>query len=331
MTDKIIRWGILSTANIAEGKLIPAIHASGSSEVVAVASRSIESAQAFATRNQIPTAYGDYQSLLDDPDVDAIYIPLPNHLHVSWSIKAIEAGKHVLCEKPIGMDVADTEKLIAVASQHPHLKVMEAFMYRFNPQWAKARSLLQSGVIGEINSMEAVFTYFNRDPDNVRNLPGIGGGGLMDIGCYCISSCRYLFETEPGRVVGQLEMDEGFGVDKHTHGILEFPQGSANIYCSTQSESSQRVSVSGSKGRMTIRYPFYQPDDCLARITVTCDGVDEVIEFPECDQYVFEVDAFANAIVNDLPVPTPLSDALANMKVIDAIFVSHKNQTWVDV
>lgn len=329
--NRKIRWGILSTAKIAREKLIPAIQASEHNEVVAVASRTVEAASEFAAKHNIPLAFGDYQELLDSDQVDAIYNPLPNHLHVPWSIKAVEAGKHLLCEKPLGLDTADASKLVTVASRHPNLKVMEAFMYKFHPQWVLARDYLAAGKIGKITAIDAVFTYFNVDPKNVRNMPGIGGGGLLDVGCYCISAARYLLDLEPVRVTGTLNMDTDFQVDRHANGLLDFGDVTASIYCSTQSEPNQRVIVHGEHGSLTLEYPFYQPDNCPARLVFHHNREPEVIETEGCDHYVKQVDAVAHAILRNLPTPTPLSDALANMRVIDALFASHESGAWVKV
>ncbi|MGL1957753.1 MAG: Gfo/Idh/MocA family oxidoreductase [Colwellia sp.] len=329
-TNKV-RWGILSTAKIAQEKMIPALHAAESSEVVAVASRNQAQADTFAKQANIPTAYGDYQQLLDDPNIDIIYNPLPNHLHVPWTIKAIEAGKHVLCEKPVGLDTRDVEKLIQVTKQHPHLKVMEAFMYRFHPQWALAKQFIDDGKIGNVHSIDAVFTYHNTDATNVRNMPNIGGGGLMDIGCYCISAARYLLEKEPIEVMGKLSIDTNFNVDKHANALLNFGDVRASLYCSTQSEPSQRVYISGETGSLTIELPFYQPNNCPAQLIVRHDQKQEVHTIEGCDHYVKQADALAGAIVDNRATPTPLSDALNNMKVIDAIFASHEEKAWVSI
>jgi len=323
-----LKWGILSTANIAQEKLIPALQCSRLNTVEAIASRNPSQAGEVARELGIPVAYGDYQQLLNAPDIDAIYNPLPNHLHVPWTIKAIEAGKHVLCEKPLGLDTNDAIRLVEAAEQHPNIKVMEAFMYRFHPQWQRAKQLLDDGEIGDITGISTSFTFFNRDPGNVRNKPGIGGGGLMDIGCYCISAARFLSGLEPLRVSSTLTLDADFDVDKHAYALLDFGRFTARIFCSTQSEPSQRVEVMGEKGRMVLDYPFYQPG-CPASITLYHDLQSQTTRFDTCDHYVLQVDAFADAIVNDLPVPTPLSDAVSNMKVIDAVFDASKKGSWV--
>lgn len=326
-----LRWGIISTAKIAREKMIPALQASTHNEVYAVASRSQEQASAFAKKANIPHAYGDYEQLLHDPNIDVIYNPLPNHLHVPWTIKAMETGKHVLCEKPIGLDVNEVEKLITTAQQYPDLKVMEAFMYRFHPQWAVAKQMIADGEIGKITTIDAVFTYHNVDENNVRNQPGIGGGGLMDVGCYGISAARYLLNKEPLQVMAKLTIDNNFNVDKHANGLLDFGDVKASIYCSMQSEPAQRVYIIGEKGSLTIEFPFYQPDNCDARIVVKHDQVTEVHQVAGCDHYQKQADALASAIHNNAKTPTPLTDALANMKVIDAMFKSHQDNCWVSL
>lgn len=331
VSDRRLRWGILSTAKIAREKVIPALKASTHNDVVAICSRGLQSAQSAAEALDIGAAYGSYEQMLEADDIDVIYNPLPNHLHVPWTIRAMAAGKHVLCEKPIGLDVADTRKLLEACEAMPEVKVMEAFMYRFHPQWLLARELLAEGRIGKVHSIDAIFTYFNRDPGNVRNMAGIGGGGLLDIGCYCISASRYLLAREPQAVVARLSMDAEFGVDCHANGLLDFGDVRTSFFCSTQSEPAQRVYVCGEQGSLLIDFPFYQPDDSPARVTVFRDRAPEVFELAPCDHYALQVDALAQSIFNQKPVPTPLSDALANMKVLDAAFASHAQGGWVSV
>lgn len=325
---KKVKWGIVSTANIAQQWLIPAMHASEYAEVVAVGSRDLAKAQTFANSNNIPTAYGSYEELLADPNVDAIYNPLPNNLHVPISMQAIEAGKHVLCEKPLGMDVADIMPLIELAEKHPELVVMEAFMYRFHPQWKKIKAMVDGGELGQINAVEANFSYFNRDPDNVRHKPNVGGGGLLDIGCYCISAARYIFGREPKRVVGMLDIDPDFQVDRHASGILDFAPGMATFIISTQSNSSHHLKIFGDKATMVVENPFYKRD-VPSRLLVRRDNEDEVIEVGTSEHYTDQINAFSMAVLEGSPAPTPLSDALANMKVIDSIFASSKTSSWV--
>lgn len=328
---KKLRWGILSTAKIAQEWLIPAMHESEYAEVVAVASRDLSRAQAYAKETNIPTAYGSYEELLQDPNIDAVYNPMPNHLHVSWSIEAINAGKHVLCEKPLGLDVADTQKLIEVANTSDKV-VMEAFMYRFHPQWVKVKELIDSGVLGEIKHVQASFSYHNTDPDNVRNISGIGGGGMMDIGCYCISATRFIFGREPMRVIGNLDLDPKFKVDRHSSGMLDFGNGGmATFNCSTQSNGSQMVKIIGEKGTLHVENPFYRSDEIPSRLFLFRGYEPETIVVGRYNHYVDEVDVFSQAALNGKPAPTPLSDALANMKVIDGIFASVGKEGWVNI
>ncbi|TWU20373.1 Gfo/Idh/MocA family protein [Bythopirellula polymerisocia] len=324
-----VRWGILSTAKIGTQKVIPGLQRSELCEVLAIASRNRDTAAESATDLAIPRAYGSYEALLTDPDIDAVYIPLPNHLHVPWSIRAIEAGKHVLCEKPIGLSSVEGEQLLAAAAEHPHLKVMEAFMYRHHPQWQKAKQLVDDGEIGVLRAIQATFSYFNVDPANIRNDADIGGGGLMDIGCYCISLARFLFVGEPQKVCGILEHDPNFKTDCLASAILDFGTGLASFVCSTQLVPYQRVNVLGTEARVEIEIPFNAPPDRPCRIWHEKNGETVEIEFPICDQYTIQGDLFASSILNDSPVPTPLADAVANMRVIEAIKTSASSRRWV--
>lgn len=313
-----VTWGIISTAKIGTEQVIPAIQQAGNCTVKGIASRTKEKAQQAADKLAIADAYGSYQDLLEDPSIDAIYNPLPNHLHVSETIKALEAGKHVLCEKPIALDSDGAQELIDAAEKYPNLKVMEAFMYRFHPQWIRAKSMVDNGKIGKLQTIESFFSYYNDDPDNIRNKADIGGGGLMDIGCYCISLSRFLFGREPDEVVGRWKIDPAFGTDYLASGILDFNSGTSAFTCSTQTAPNQRVNIVGTKGRIVIDIPFNAPTDKKTLIWLYRDGDKEEIEFPPVNQYTLQAKAFANAILNDSPVPTPLEDALNNMKVIDA-------------
>ncbi|MDQ2999082.1 MAG: Gfo/Idh/MocA family oxidoreductase [Chloroflexota bacterium] len=324
-----IRWGVLSTANIGVAKVLPAMQRGTFCEVTAIASRDLAKAQATATQLGIPKAYGSYEELLADPDIDAIYNPLPNHLHVPWSIKAIEAGKHVLCEKPIALTTAEAQTLADAAKQNPQLKVMEAFMYRHHPQWQRARQIVTEGGIGNLRTIQSIFSYYNTDPSNVRNQADIGGGGLMDIGCYNISISRFIFDAEPQRVCGIVEYDPQFKTDRLASGILDFGSGTATFTCSTQLASYQRVHIFGDTGRIEIEIPFNAPPDKPCKIWHQHAGGIEEIVFDVCDQYTLQGDALARAILDDTPVPTPIEDAVANMAVIEALVRSSKSGAWV--
>jgi predicted dehydrogenase len=327
-----VRWGILSTAKIALKQVIPAMQKGSYCDITAIASRDAEKASEAAAELGIPKAYGDYESLLADPDIDAIYNPLPNHLHVPYTIKALQAGKHVLCEKPIGLNAADAKKLIDAAKQYPKLKVMEAFMYRFHPQWIKAKAIVEQGLLGEVKNIQAHFSYFNPDPANIRNKPETGGGGLMDIGCYCISFPRFIFNAEPQNVVAVADIDPVLKTDRITSGMLHFGDNrTATFTCSTQLEPYQRVNLFGTKGRLEIEIPVNTIADEPARLWLQINRNIEEIHTEAVNQYTLQGDEFAKAILNDKPVPTPLTDALNNMKVIDAVVKSANDKAWVSI
>ena len=331
---KKVRWGILSTANIGMQKVTPGIQKSAHSEVVAIASRELTKARAAADTLGIAKAYGSYEELFADPDIDAIYNALPNHLHVPMTVAAAKAGKHVLCEKPIALTAADAE---ALRQCPPDRIVLEAFMIRFHPQWARAREIIRSGELGDIRAINAVFTYFNADPANVRNQADIGGGGIMDIGCYPITAARYLFEAEPKRVVSLVERDQTFGTDRLASVMADFGNGrQLSFTCSTQTAPHQRVQVFGTKAKMEIIIPFNAPPDERTAITIDTgapfDGSLARREIlPAVDQYTEQAEAFALAVLGEAPLPWGVEDAIASMKVIDAIFQSEKTGAWATV
>ncbi|HLX43347.1 MAG TPA: Gfo/Idh/MocA family oxidoreductase [Bryobacteraceae bacterium] len=322
MTRKV-RWGVLGVAKIATNKVIPAMQLGEYSEITAIASRDAEKARQAATQLHIPKAYGSYEDLLADPDVDAIYNPLPNHMHVPWSIRSAAAGKHVLCEKPIGLSTTEARQLIA-ARDAAGVKIGEAFMARTHPQWIRAREIVRSGQIGELRVVTGFFSYFNRDAANVRNVAGWGGGGLMDIGCYPITLSRMIFGEEPLRVIGLVERDPDFKTDRLTSAILEYPSGQCAFTCSTQLAAHQRMNILGTKGKIEIEIPFNAPIDRPSRIFVD----DKVEELPVCDQYTIQGDLFSRAILDDGPVPVSLEDAVSNMEVIEAVFRSGESGRW---
>ena len=315
---KKVNWGVLSTANIGIKHVIPAMQKGTFSSVEGIASRSEVKAKEAADKLGISKYYGSYEELLADEEIDAIYNPLPNHLHVPLTLKALEAGKHVLCEKPIAMDAKEAQELLQATKKYPDLKVMEAFMYRFHPQWELVKTWIKNGEIGKIQTIHSIFTYYNDDPDNIRNKADVGGGGLMDIGCYNISASRYLFEEEPVDVMCEVKLDPDFGVDVLTSGILKFPSGTATFTCSTQASPEQQLTVFGTEGLIRMEIPFNPLED-NSEVTLKKNG--EIIkqEDTQANQYTLQGDAFSKAILNDTPVPTPIEDAVANMKVIDAL------------
>jgi predicted dehydrogenase len=323
------RWGILSTANIGIRKVIPAIQKANNCEVLAISSRSLENAGKAAAELGIARAYSSYEALLADPDIDIIYNPLPNHLHVPFTIKALQAGKHVLCEKPIGIIADDARYLIKEAANYPHLKVMEAFMYRFHPQWAKVKQLIAEGVIGELKTIHTHFSFYTIDAANTRNIPEIGGGALLDIGCYCISFPRFLFEQEPQRVLSLIDRDPEMRIDRLSSGLLDFGNGrTATFTCSIQLMYGQWAEIMGTKGRIEVDIPVNAPNDKPTKITLVTNQVTEEFLFEAVDQYTLQAEQFAKSVIDDLPVPTPLTDALGNMNVIDSLFESEKTGGW---
>jgi len=330
MTREKLRWGILGVAKIAVEKIIPATQASPLSEVVAIASRSLERARQAADQLGIPKAFGSYEELLQDPEIDAIYNPLPNHLHVPWSIRAAEAGKHVLCEKPIGMSSAECRELMAVRDR-TGVKIGEAFMVRTNPQWLRARELVRAGEIGDLRVVMGAFSYFNRDPANVRNVQEFGGGGLLDIGCYPIQMARFLFEGEPVSAAARIEYDPEWRIDRLTSAVLQFPAGHCVFSCGTQLVTHQRIQILGTKGRIELEVPFNPSPQRRTRLLID-NGADlwgggmRIEELPAADQYTIQADEFCRAIREDRAVPTPLEDSLGNMQAIEAVFESARTE-----
>lgn len=318
-----VRWGVLGVAKIAVEKVIPAMQKAHLCEIAAIASRDAAKAQQAAAKLGISKAYGSYEALVADPQIDAVYIPLPNHLHVPWSIRCAEAGKHVLCEKPIGLNAEEVRDLIQVRDR-TRVTIGEAFMVRCHPQWLRARELVRNGQIGDLRVITGFFSYSNSDPNNIRNQADIGGGGLMDIGCYPITLSRWLFDAEPKRVIGLIERDPSFGTDRRTSALLEFPNGQCTFTCSTQLVPYQRMRLLGMRGRIEVEIPFNAPPDRPTRLFVD----DHTEEFPVYDQYTLQGDAFSQAIRDDGLVPVPLEDALQNMAVIDAIVRSVESGQW---
>lgn len=326
-----IRWGILSTSKIGVVKVIPAMQQGRYCEITAISSRDLSEANRVAALLKIPKAYGSYEALLADPEIDAVYIPLPNHLHVEWAIKAMEAGKHVLLEKPVGLSSKEAERLLLASRANPGLKIMEAFMYRHHPQWQKAKKLVEEGAIGKVKSIQSFFSYYNTDPNNIRHNPNFGGGGLMDIGCYCISLSRYIFGEEPKRVNGLVEFDPKFKTDRMASGILDFSIGTSTFTCATQLLPFQRVNIFGDTGGIEIEIPFNAPPDKATRLWLRTSEKTDEITFDICDQYTIQGDLFSKAIIDNTEVPTPLEDALNNMLVIEAIFKSSETGKWIEL
>jgi len=327
-----VKWGVLGAAKIAVEKVIPAMQRGALTEVVAIASRDPSRASAAAAALGIPRSYGSYEALLADPDIDAVYNPLPNHLHVPWTTAAAVAGKHVLCEKPIGLTTTDARSLIEVRNR-TGVKIQEAFMVRTHPQWIRAVEICRSGRLGDVRSYVGAFSYFNDDPRNIRNVAEWGGGALMDIGCYLIMTSRMIFGEEPRRVLGCIERDPVSGVDTLTSMMLDYPSGQAIGTCGTRLVSHQRVQVFGTAGKLEVEIPFNAPPDrpCRLYVDQTGDlsGKDvETIELPACDQYAMQGDLFSRAILERSEVPYPLELSVRNMAVIDAVVRSAQSGRW---
>jgi predicted dehydrogenase len=330
-----VNWGVLSTAKIGREHVIPAMQKGKISRITAIASRDQASADRVAKELGIPRAYGSYEALLADPEIDAIYNPLPNHLHVPWTLRALEAGKHVLCEKPIALNAEEATTLIG-ARDRAGLIVAEAFMVRHAPWWQRVRALVHEGRLGEVRAIQTFFSYYLDDPQNIRNLPEIGGGGLMDIGCYAISTARFVFGAEPLRVAGLIERDPEMGTDQLTSAVVAFPKGHLTFTCSTRLAPHQRVTIVGTKARLEVLIPFNAPFDEACRIVIddgaALNGSGAVVEsFALANQYTLQGDAFSAAILGRAPLECPLEDAVANMRVIDAVFRAAGSGEWVAV
>jgi predicted dehydrogenase len=322
--SEMLRWGIVSTANIGVRKVIPATQKAERCEVVAIASRDGERAAETAAELGIPRAHEGYEALLADPDVDAVYIPLPNSEHAEWTIAAARAGKHALCEKPLAMTAAEAKEMVRACATEGVL-LMEAFMYRLHPSWVSVRELVASGRIGRLRAVQSWFSYFNDDPRNIRNVPELGGGALYDIGCYCINLSRMLFGAEPTAIEGSVMRDE-IGTDVLTSAILAFDEDVAAFTCSTRTEPDQRVHIYGTEGRISMGIPFNIPPDRPTEIVVTAGGDppvspdSETLTFAAADQYTIQAERFADAVLDGRPLPIPPEDAIGNLRVIEAIF-----------
>jgi predicted dehydrogenase len=320
-----VRWGVLSTADIGMSKVTPAIQRASNAEVVAIASRDAARSAAAAAELGIPTSYASYEALLAAPDIDAVYIPLPNDQHAEWTIRAAEHGKHILCEKPLAMSARQARE-VADACSEAGVKLQEAFMYRHHPTWVEVVRLVRSGSIGELEGIQTWFSYRNDDPGNIRNQVAHGGGAVMDIGCYAVNVSRMLFAAEPVAVTARVRTDPVMGIDTLTSGVLEFPGGGQSTFTvCIRCEDYQRVHVVGTSGRIEVEIPFNIPPDRPTRLFVTAGGeppvapATQTLTFPPSDQYTHQAEEFGRAILDGTDVPVPPGDAVANMAVIDAI------------
>lgn len=334
MGEKNIRWGIVSTARIGVEKVIPGIQGSATGTAYAIASRDLEKARAAARDLGIEKAYGSYEELLADPEIDAIYNPLPNHMHVPVTVQAVKAGKHVLCEKPIALNADEARQLLDLPRDR---LVAEGFMVRAHPQWLKAREIVRSGDLGELKAIQTFFSYYNDDPGNIRNMADIGGGALLDIGCYTMLAGRFFFDAEPERVVSLIDRDPQFGTDRMTSALLDFGNNRHLTFSvSTQLTPYQRVQLVGTKKRLEIVIPFNAPQGEAVQIrlddgSILGDGSMQSEIIAPCDQYAELADVFGRAITGEAPLPYGAADAVQNMKILDAIFASADKDGWVKV
>lgn len=334
MTEHTINWGILSTARIGTENVIPALKASPSSHVKAIASRSASKARQAADTLGIEKAYGSYEELLADPTIDAIYNPLPNDMHVEWTLAAARAGKHVLCEKPIAMSAEQAALLMEYSGK---VLIAEAFMVRHHPQWIRVRELITTGELGEVRAIHAAFSYYNDNPSDIRNRPENGGGSMMDIGCYPITGGRFFFDGEPQRVVALIDRDRAFGTDRQASVIADFGAGRhLSFVVSTQLVPYQTIQILGTKGRAEILIPYNAPQgEPTALIVDHGESLDASLArreiIPACDQYAEQVEVFARAILENCQLPYGIQDAISSMRVLDAVLESERTGGWATV
>jgi predicted dehydrogenase len=327
-----LRWGVLGTAKIAIEKVIPPMQSGTYSQVEAIASRDTARAEAAAAHLGLARAYGSYEALLADTAIDAVYIPLPNHMHVEWTIKAAEAGKHVLCEKPIALNAREAERLLEVRDR-TGVRIQEGFMVRTHPQWLKVRELVTGGAIGRLQAIQGFFSFHKTDPENIRNIAEFGGGGMLDIGCYPIATSRFVTGSEPARVAALMEYDAALGIDRLGSVMLDFGTVQASFTYGTQLVAHQRMQFFGERGRLDVEIPFNAPADRPCRLHLD-DGSDlfgggtRSLEIAPCNQYAIQADAFSRAVLEGVEPPIPLEDAIANMRTIDAAFRAAESGTW---
>ncbi len=331
---RIVKWGILSTAKIGREKVIPAMQKCKNLEIVGIASRDEDNAKSVAKRLAIPKYYGDYKALIKDPEIDAIYNPLPNHLHFEWTKMAMENGKHVLCEKPMTLDKTQIQELIDLRDRLG-VKVGEAFMVHTHPQWIETVNKIKNGEIGTLRSVQGFFSYHNTDSTNIRNILAYGGGAMWDIGCYPVHTSRYVYGEEPKRVVSSIDWDPKLKTDRLASVIMEFPSGQSVFSASTQLVPHQRMIFFGDKKKLEVEIPFNAPNDRKTRIFLDDGDLFQTNRqeqnFEVCDQYAIQGERFSDAILNNTDVPVSLENAYKNTAVIEAIFESAKHGTWISL
>jgi predicted dehydrogenase len=329
-----VRWGVLSTSAFAASKFIPSIQQSPMIDVVAVASRDAGRAAQYASDNHIPVSYGSYEELLIDDSIEVVYNPLPNSLHVEWTKRAAEAGKHVMCEKPMGINAAELDALVPLADR---VHIAEAFMVRYHPQWIETREVVRSGVLGRISHMHVAFSYNNGDPTNIRNIASVGGGAMYDIGCYAVVAARWFLESDPVRVAAIADRDPTFGTDRTMTGVLDFGDGRTCTFgVATQTVYHQRANIYGEKGRIESTIPFKQLlDEPMVYLThdgSSVAGLDAThYNVAAANQYMLLAEAFSRRVRQEAPTPAALRDAMMNMRILDAVFRSAESGRFEQV
>ena len=327
---KKLKVGVLGISNHFVKRVFFPLRKSKNVEIFAVSSRSGEKAKKFASKYNVKRWYDSYEKLLEDEEIEAVYIPLPNHLHLEYIKKAADAHKHVICEKPLTLNYEQTKEAFEYAKKRGIL-LMEAFMYKHHPQWLRAKEIVESGEIGEVQTIHCYFSYDNKDPKNIRNVLEFGGGALLDIGVYAVSSARWIFEKEPTKVVALLNRDERFKVDTLVSGILDFDGKSALFSVATQAFPTQNVEVYASAGTIFVEVPFNTYPDVPGHLHVrTTIGTRDVYLGP-ADHYLLEFEHFARAIREKKSISSFEEDSLNNMKTIDALFKSAEESDWVPV
>ena len=325
-----IRWGILSVSNHYRLRVHDQVKESSLARVLGIASRDAEKAVQEARKLGIPKSYGSYEALLADPEIDAVYIPLPNHLHAAWVKAAADAGKHILCEKPFALNAGEAREAIEYA-RSKGLRVMEAFMYRYHPQWARAKQIVESGEIGKVVFVQSHFAFNNKDPKNIRNMREAGGGAIMDIGCYAVSSARFMLGAEPKRALALVNRDSQLGVDVLSSGLLDFGTAHAQFSVSMQAFPAQKVDVIGSSGSLSMRIPFNMYSDVPAELMVTTGVGSRVVRCGPAGQYRLMFETYSANLLAGKPEPTPAEDAMANMEALDALFRSEASGGWEEL
>ena len=324
---KKLKIGVLGVSNHLIKRIILPLQETNNCFIYGIASRNSEKAISASRQYNIPKYYESYDDLLSDKDIDIVYIPLPNHLHAEWIKKSADAGKHVLCEKPLCMNAKESEDAISYVDKKG-IKLMEAFMYKFHPLWIHVKNIIDTKQIGDITYIHTSFSYNNPSKTNIRNIKEYGGGAMMDIGCYAVSVPRFLLGREPEKTVSLINRHPDFGTDILSSAIMDFGTSRSTFTVGTLSDAHQRVEITGTAGKITIPIPFNTFVDVRSTITITNSIGERTVEFAPADQYGIMFDVFAKTVINDHPVPVNAMDALLNQKVVDAIFRSGESDAW---